>query len=81
MTKLADVRTMTSKAKKLVTIIGSQASKLFDAQKFRTTFRKNAEGAVNIMALSAQNDSGQSGAEDQNMVKKNALTAELKSKV
>ena len=33
------------------------------------------------MALSAQNDTGQSGAEEQKMVKKNALSAEVKSKV
>ncbi|XP_065053089.1 uncharacterized protein LOC135682225 [Rhopilema esculentum] len=32
------------------------------------------------MALSAQNDTGQSGAEEQKMVKKNALSAEVKSK-
>ena len=80
-TKVVDARTMTNKAKNLVTIISSQASKVLTHKNLGQHLEKNAEGAVKIMALSAQNDSGQSGAEEQTMVKKNALTAEVKSKV
>ena len=39
------------------------------------------DGVVEVMALSAQNDNGQSGAEEQNMVKKKATASEQKSKV
>ena len=64
-----------------MTIISSQASKVLTHKNLGQHLEKNAEEAVKIMALSAQNDSGQSGAEEQTMVKKNALTAEVKSKV
>ena len=62
-------------ARKLVTILVPRS------YKFLAWKHLGSDGVLESMALSARNDNGQSGAEDDNVVKKKASTSEHKNKV
>ena len=67
-------------ARKLVTILVPRSYK-FLAWKHLGKKVEYSDGVLESMALSARNDNGQSGAEEDNVVKKKASTSEHKNKV
>ena len=67
-------------AQKLVTILVPRSYK-FLAWKHLGQKVEYRNGVLESMALSARNDNGQSGAEEENVVKKTTSTSEHKNKV